>query len=340
MSVGSIYKIVFPNGKHYIGLTSRSLEDRQKEHKWSVKSGNYNNLVYRALTKYEMVDTFELVEIDTADTLEELCEKEIGYIQEYNSYYMDGNGYNMTLGGEGFNGYIRTEEDNRKNSERGKQYHIDNPEAGKEHSERIKKYYEENPGERKKQGERMKQIYKDKPEVIEKMSAGQLERFKNPEEIEKISESAKKRFENPEEKEKHCIRMKERYETHPEMAKIHSEKMKQRYIDNPELGKEFGERMKQYYIDNPEELQKMSERGKQYYIDNPDHKYKRLDTQGQNKPFDIFKIDGTFVKTFNYQCDAIKYLQKEHNITSTIKTGAVLNGNRNNSAGFVFKYKE
>ena len=57
--------------------------------------------------------------------------------------------------------------------------------------------------------------------------------------------------------------------------------------------------------------QKMSERGKQYYIDNPDYKYKRLDTQGQNKPFDIFKIDGTFVKTFNYQCDAIKYLQKE-----------------------------
>ena len=44
-----------------------------------------------------MVDTFELVEIDTADTLEELCEKEIGYILSYNSYYMDGNGYNMTL---------------------------------------------------------------------------------------------------------------------------------------------------------------------------------------------------------------------------------------------------
>tara|TARA_R110002074_G_scaffold100539_1_gene217183 strand:- start:6009 stop:7031 length:1023 start_codon:yes stop_codon:yes gene_type:complete len=340
MSVGSIYKIVFPNGKHYIGLTSRSLEDRQKEHKWSVKSGNYNNLVYRALTKYEMVDTFELVEIDTADTLEELCEKEIGYIQEYNSYYMDGNGYNMTLGGEGFNGYIRTEEDNRKNSERGKQYYIDNPEAGKEHGERMKQYYIDNPEEKEKQGARMKQIYKDNPQVKQNMSEGQTKRFENPEEIGKISIAAKKRFTKQGEKEAHCIRMKERYETHPEMAKIHSEKMKQRYIDNPEAGKEHGEIMKQYYIDNPEELQKMSERGKQYYIDNPDYKYKRLDTQGQNKPFDIFKIDGTFVKTFNYQCDAIKYLQKEHNITSTIKIGAVLNGNRNNSAGFVFKYQE
>ena len=85
MSVGSIYKIEFPNGKNYIGLTSRSLEDRQKEHKICAKSDD-TKCLYKALRKYEMVDTFELVEIDTADTLEELCEKEIGYILSYNSY--------------------------------------------------------------------------------------------------------------------------------------------------------------------------------------------------------------------------------------------------------------
>jgi len=338
MSVGSIYKIVFPNGKHYIGLTT-SLKQRQRQHTTCAKNGD-TKLVYKALRKYDMVDTFELIVIDTADNKEELCEKEIGYIQEYNSYYMDGNGYNMTLGGEGFNGYIRTEEDNRKNSERGKQYYIDNPEAGKEHSERIKKYYEENPGERKKLGERMKQIYKDKPEVIEKMSAGQLERFKNPEAIEKISESAKKRFDNPDEREKHCLRMKKRFVDNPELKEKINKAQKQRYIDNPELGKEFGERMKQYHIDNPEYLQKKGERAKQRLIDNPAEKYKRLDTQGQNKPFDIFKIDGTFVKTFYYQFEAREYLQKEHNITSLIKIGAVLNGNRKSCAGFVFKYQE
>jgi len=37
MSVGSIYKIQFPNGKHYIGLTRRSLEDRQKQHTLCAK---------------------------------------------------------------------------------------------------------------------------------------------------------------------------------------------------------------------------------------------------------------------------------------------------------------
>ena len=33
MTFGYIYKIVFPNGKHYIGLTTTSLEQRQTQHK-------------------------------------------------------------------------------------------------------------------------------------------------------------------------------------------------------------------------------------------------------------------------------------------------------------------
>ena len=83
MTFGYIYKIVFPNGKHYIGLTTTSLEQRRKEHKYCAKSGD-TKCLYKALRKYEMVDTFQLIEIDTADTLEELCEKEIGYIINYN----------------------------------------------------------------------------------------------------------------------------------------------------------------------------------------------------------------------------------------------------------------
>jgi len=117
MTFGYIYKIVFPNGKHYIGLTTTSLEQRQTQHRTRAKSQD-TKCLYNALRKYGMVDTFELIEIDTADTLEELCEKEIGYIIEYNSYYMNKNGYNMTYGGEGTLGYIHTEENNQKNRER------------------------------------------------------------------------------------------------------------------------------------------------------------------------------------------------------------------------------
>ena len=131
MSYGSIYKIVFPNGKHYIGLTTTSLEQRTKEHKNSAKKGD-TYCIYKAIRKYGMVDTLELIEIDTADTIEELCEKEIGYIIEYNSYYMNGGyGYNMTLGGEGTYGYVFTEEDRQKNSEAHKKYFEDNPDAKK-----------------------------------------------------------------------------------------------------------------------------------------------------------------------------------------------------------------
>jgi len=83
----------------------------------------------------------------------------------------------------------------------------------------------------------------------------------------------------------------------------------------------------------------MSETKKKYYEDNPEVRNKRLDTLGQNKPFDLFTKAGTFIKTFTYQYEAIEYLQKEHYITSTINIGGVLAGKRGSSAGFVFKYK-
>ena len=120
MPFGYIYKIEFPNGKHYIGLTTISLEHRRSQHKNLAKSGNIKYL-YNALRKYDMIDTFELIEIDTADTLEELCELEIGYILTYNSHYIYGYGYNMTYGGEGTNGYVWKEYDKQKQSERRKQ---------------------------------------------------------------------------------------------------------------------------------------------------------------------------------------------------------------------------
>ena len=167
MTYGSIYKILFPNGKHYIGLSTTSLERRKIGHKHSAKSGD-TRCMYNALRKYNMEDTFELIQIDTADTQQELCEKEKEYIIKYNSYYMDGNGYNMTSGGEGTNGYVFTEEDNRKASEKRKQYfqehpeeyermkemrkkQMDNPEWGKKFGEKIKEFWENNQEARDRQ---------------------------------------------------------------------------------------------------------------------------------------------------------------------------------------------
>jgi hypothetical protein len=356
MSFGYIYKIVFPNGKHYIGLTTISLERRRSQHKCSAQNGD-TNCLYNALRSYDMVDTFELIEIDTADTKDELCEKEIGYILEYNSYYMDGNGYNMTFGGDGLNGYVHTEEDNRKNSERRKKYYEENPEARKETSEALIKYFKnpearqknseaqqkynkEHPESGKEHGEKMKKYYEENPEAREEMSeikkkyyeentdAGKehgetLKKYyeDNPEAREKCSEAQIKRFEVPGAREEQCIRMNKRFE------------------DNPDLRQQMGEAQKKRFEDNPDERQKYSERMKKYYEENPDARRKLSDGKGLNKPFDVFAKDGTFIKTFTYQYDAKEYLQKEHHITSNIYISSVLNGDRKSSAGFVFRYK-
>merc|ERR1712196_642825 len=113
-------------------------------------NANETRVLYKALRKHNMIDTFELIEIDTAETMEELCEKEIEYIKKYDSYYKNNRGYNMTFGGEGTNGYEWTEEDRQKISERTKKYYEDNPEVRQEISERMKKYYEDNPEARQK----------------------------------------------------------------------------------------------------------------------------------------------------------------------------------------------
>uniref|UniRef100_A0A6C0HYS3 GIY-YIG domain-containing protein n=1 Tax=viral metagenome TaxID=1070528 RepID=A0A6C0HYS3_9ZZZZ len=298
MSIGYIYKIVFSNGKHYIGLTTTSLEQRSKEHKLCAKNGD-EKCLYKALRKYDMVDTFELIEIDTADTVEELREKEIGYIIEYNSYYIDSNGYNMTRGGEGINGYVFTEEERKKNSERKKKY-FENSEARKKQSETIKKYYENHEEAGKEHSERMKKYYE------------------NPEAITKNSEALKKY-----------------YQENPEAITKNSERRK-KYFENPQARQQQSEQLKKYYKENPEALQKNREAQKNR---SSEWIKKRNDTLGQNKLFDVFKTDGTFIKTFAYSFEAKEYLQKEYNITSTIKIGAVLSGRQNNSAGFVFKYK-
>jgi len=286
MTFGSIYKIVFPNGKKYIGLTTTSIEQRTKEHKSAAKKGDPKCL-YKAIRKYELVETLELVEIDTADTIEELCEKEIGYIIEYNSYYMNGGcGYNMTLGGEGTNGYVYTEEDKQK------------------------------------------------------MSESQKKRFENPEEIKKNRETQKNRFENnPEARQKNSEAQKKRFENNPEAGKEHGERLKKHYEDNPKARQQMSEIKKKHYEDNPETAKEHSERMKKHYEDNPKARQQILDKKGQNKPFDVFTKDGTFINTFTYQFEAEKYLREKYKVTSTIYISSVLAGKQNNSAGFVFKYK-
>ena len=95
--MGYIYKIINKvNNKMYIGKTSYTIESRFKEH--IQDSQRYKDRpLYRAFNKYG-IDNFIIEKIGeySEEFLSEMEQYWIGYYNTYN------NGYNATLGGDGF----------------------------------------------------------------------------------------------------------------------------------------------------------------------------------------------------------------------------------------------
>lgn len=91
-----IYKVTNLNsGNSYIGQTIKSLEERKEQH--IIKSKKGKSKFHKALNSYG-VNSFIWEVIDIAETKDELNEKEINYIKQYNTI---SNGYNMVEGGTG-----------------------------------------------------------------------------------------------------------------------------------------------------------------------------------------------------------------------------------------------
>lgn len=98
-----IYKITnIQNGKVYIGKCETTLEERLARHFREAFDFTLDTHFARAI-RYYKEDSFSAEIIDTAETSQELCEKEKYWIAYYDSY---NSGYNMTMGGEGGNTYI------------------------------------------------------------------------------------------------------------------------------------------------------------------------------------------------------------------------------------------
>lgn len=83
------------NHKKYIGLTTRTIEERWKDHLKASKYKNYS--LYLAMRKYG-IENFHIREIQEEKDFEKLKELEKYWINYYNTYY---DGYNQTFGGEG-----------------------------------------------------------------------------------------------------------------------------------------------------------------------------------------------------------------------------------------------
>lgn len=105
---GIIYKVINKiNGKIYIGKTIRELDTRKRCYESKARNNSNNMSIVRALRKYGN-ENFIWDTIEQCYDREELSEMEFHYIRQYKAF--GGNGYNVTLGGEGSEGYKHTKE--------------------------------------------------------------------------------------------------------------------------------------------------------------------------------------------------------------------------------------
>jgi len=104
-----LYQLSFPNGKKYIGITSKTAEERFKRHFWRSKK----NPCQRAIHKYGKENVVISV-LGECDNWELLCLAEREAIEKFNT--LSPNGYNLTLGGEGTLGFKYSVETKQKMS--------------------------------------------------------------------------------------------------------------------------------------------------------------------------------------------------------------------------------
>jgi group I intron endonuclease len=93
--MGVIYRMTFPNGKRYVGLTTQLLSKRMGRHRSNARNGS-EYPVHAAIRKYGF-DSVVVETIATADTKEELAVLECFHIKSEGCKHPSG--YNLDDGG-------------------------------------------------------------------------------------------------------------------------------------------------------------------------------------------------------------------------------------------------
>jgi len=351
---GYVYCIYFPNGKKYIGQTTRDISNRLYEHINSSKNGS-TLLVHKSIRKYGE-NHIICEEIDTALNIDELNKLEKHYIQELNTYYENKEGYNMTLGGDNLVGYIFTEQDKIKMSSARKKY-FSNQENREKQSVRRKQYYEKYPEEKEKMSNIKKDFYKNHPEAREEHSKTMIEYYEeHPEAREKMSKIKKEYhqehpeagethsktmieyFSNQENREKHST-IRKKYLENPENRLKISVKAKEYYANNPEAIEENRKRQKEVYEKNPEKKEAMSKIKKELHKNNPELGKKhseKMRLRSSGKVFNGFNKEGELIGEWNYVPDCKKELFPDK---TNCDICGVLSGRKKTCYGYTFVYK-
>lgn len=190
MSIYSIYKATnIIDGKVYIGFDSH-WPNRKGQHLILSQKGS-GWLFHEAIRKYGP-DAFEWEVIcQSKDGHYLLNEMEPYFIKEYNSFYLNGQGYNMTLGGDGTVGYHHLEETKTR---------ISNTKRGYRHSEKSKNKMSESRKNRplsEKERQHLDKLHESRKgckhttETKKKMSNASKGRRHSEQSKEKMSESHK-----------------------------------------------------------------------------------------------------------------------------------------------------
>lgn len=104
---GIIYKIKnIITDKEYIGQTTKTLNKRIKEHEYNTIKGG-KCYIHNSMRKYGF-NEFKFSILCECDSRNDLDEKEIFFIKEYNTLFP--HGYNLTNGGKGSSGYHPSKE--------------------------------------------------------------------------------------------------------------------------------------------------------------------------------------------------------------------------------------
>lgn len=193
--MGYIYKITNnKNNKIYIGQTIKQRPtDRYSQHRYLATHPQQEkgmSYLHKAMNKYGLENfSFEVIEqIDNS----QLNTKQQYWIQYYDS--MIPNGYNMTEGGEGTQGYSRQQsiEERLKRQQSNKKYYAEHPEVKQQIGKRTKKLWE-NTQYRQKVTEGVHKFYNQHPDIFKGQNNPFYGKHHTEQSLQKIKEAAKKR---------------------------------------------------------------------------------------------------------------------------------------------------
>lgn len=221
-----LYKISFPahlTTKCYIGITSKTAQQRFKEHCQKYQ----NKLIHRAIKKHGKENAIITV-LAECDDWELLCLAEQEAIEKFNT--KNPNGYNLTDGGEGVYGLVHNEDTRKKLADICNNRYKDV--AAKEKvSKGLKLFYENHPHIKKEISERNKLFNKNNPNNVEKNRQRAISQFSNLENRLIARDNAIKAADSKEYREmlrKNAIKF---HLENPEYARNHSKIIKEKYKD-------------------------------------------------------------------------------------------------------------